>query len=123
MRNPFSFFSVLNKQPFFYVLWVYYLVALNLASGLFWNRPLAKAIFFTFIVSASSIIGLYAVFGFSKIMGLGHVYWLPLLFYLFPQTVKSSGGYRNYLVVLTISICISLVFDIVDVWIYLVWRQ
>jgi hypothetical protein len=56
-------------------------------------------------------------------MGLGHIYWLPLLFCLFPQIVKSSGVYRKYLVVLIISICISLIFDIVDVWIYLARQQ
>ena len=119
MRNPFSFFVVLNQQQFGFALWVYYLVTLNLSSALFWNKPLAKVIFFTFIISATSIIGLYSYFGFEKIMGLGHIYWLPLLFYLFKQIPNSEGLYKNYLLLLTTSNIISLIFDTVDVWKYM----
>ena len=120
MRNPLLFFVVLNQQKLWLILWVYYLVTLNLSSALFWNKPLAKVIFFTFIVSASSIIALYSYFGFEKIMGLGHIYWLPLLFFLFKQVPNFKGHYKNYIVVLTISIIISLIFDTVDVWKYLI---
>ena len=124
MRNPFSFFIELGHQPLMLVLWVYYLVILNLSSAVFWNQPLAKVIFFTFILSASSIIGLYSVFGFKKIMGLGHIFWIPLLFFLFPQISDSSGNYKKYLTVLTSSIIISLVFDTVDVWKYFaLWER
>ena len=119
MRNPFSFFVVLNQQQFWLALWVYYLVTLNLSSALFWRKPLAKEIFFIFIISASSIIALYSYFGFEKIMGLGHIYWLPLLFYLFKQIPNSAGLYKNYLLLLTTSNIISLIFDTVDVWKYM----
>jgi len=119
MRNPFSFFVELMHQPCWIVLWVYYLVIVNVSSALFWNQPLAKAIFVTFIISAATIIGIYAIFGFEKIMGLGHIFWLPLLVFLLPQVADSQGWYRIYLVILALSIIISLAFDTVDVWKYL----
>jgi len=52
-------------------------------------------------------------------MGLGHIFWIPLLFFLFPQIPNSPGNYKKYLIALTFSIIISLIFDIIDVWKYL----
>lgn len=118
VRNPFRFFIELRHQQLWIVYWVYYLVILNFSSAIFWNKPLAKVIFFTFIISASSIIGLYSRFGFEKIIGLGHIFWVPLLFFLLRQINYSIGKYRIYLIVLTLSIIISLIFDTVDVWNY-----
>lgn len=118
MRNPFTFFIELRHQPIWIVLWVYYLIIVNLSSALFWNQPLAKAIFITFLISAATILGIYSRFGFAKIMGLGHIFWIPLLVFLLPGIVDSKGGYRNYLVILSLSIIISVAFDTVDVWKY-----
>ena len=117
-RNPFRFFIELRHQQLWIFCWVYYLIILNCASVLFWNKPLAKVIFFTFIISAFSIMGLFSRFGYAKIMGLGHIFWVPLVFFLFQQINYSSGKYRSYLIVLTLSIIISLIFDTVDVWKY-----
>jgi hypothetical protein len=46
------------------------------------ERTSCNSYFFTFIISASSILGLYSLFGFEKIMGLGHIFWVPLLFFV-----------------------------------------
>jgi hypothetical protein len=54
----------------------------NVASLLYWSEPLAKIIFVTFMLSAMLMMGLYSKFGFEKILGLGHVLWVPLLAYL-----------------------------------------
>lgn len=118
MRNPFKFFTELLHQQFWIVLWAYYLIILNLSSAVFWNEPFAKLTFLTFIISYSSIIWLYAHFGFEKIIGLGHIFWFPLLYYLLPQIAESSGSYQIYLVVLSVSLIVSLAFDTVDVWNY-----
>jgi hypothetical protein len=122
MRNPLRFFIELNQQRLWVVCWVYYLVIMNFSSAFFWQEPLAKTIFSTFIVSAFSIIALYTRFGFEKIMGLGHVFWVPLLVLLVGQVRDSGGTYRSYLIVMTLSIIVSLVFDTVDVWTYLTRR-
>lgn len=123
LRNPLRFFGELGRQRLSIVCWVYYLVLLNFSSGLFWSKPLAKVIFFTFIISASTIIGLYSRFGFRKIMGVGHIYWVPLVYFLFRQINDSGGGYRAYLIVLAVSITVSLVLDAVDAWTYFTGRK
>ena len=118
MRNPFRFFIELMQQPAWIPIWVLFLVVINVASVAFWDEPLAKAIFMTFMFSAILILGLYSIFGFAKIMGMGHVPWLPLLVYVLTEIPTAKNTFKSYLVILATSIAISLVFDIVDVWKY-----
>ena len=70
------------------------------------------------MVSAMLMMALYSRFGYQKILGLGHVLWIPLLIYILLQVPQNDGLFQTYLVVLAISIAISLIFDILDVWQY-----
>jgi len=118
MRNPFRFFSELFLQPLWVTVWVFWLMVINVASLLYWSEPLAKIIFVTFMLSAMLMMGLYSKFGFEKILGLGHVLWIPLLAYLLIELPTVSHDIINYLIILLLSITVSLTFDIVDVWSY-----
>jgi hypothetical protein len=118
MRNPFQFFLELLRQPAWIPLWVFFLMLVNMASVAFWSERLAKAIFITFLVSAALMMGMYARFGFSKILGMGHVLWIPLLIYVAFQIPRAESGFKTYLVVFSVSIAVSLTFDIIDVWQY-----
>jgi len=118
MRNPFGFFVELLQQPVWIPIWVFYLMVINVASVSFWHEPLAKLIFITFMISAMLMMGLYSRFGFEKVLGLGHILWIPLLAYVLMQLPASEASFKIYLAVLSVSIAISLVFDIVDVWKY-----
>jgi len=118
MRSPFRFFSELFQQPLWVSVWVFWLMLVNVASLLYWSEPLAKIIFVTFLLSAMLMMGLYSKFGFEKILGLGHVLWVPLLAYLLIEFPTVSNDIINYLIVLSLSITVSLAFDIVDVWSY-----
>ena len=118
MRNPFRFFSELFLQPLWVTVWVFWLMLVNVASLLYWSEPLAKIIFVTFMLSAMLMMGLYSKFGFEKILGLGHVLWIPLLAYLLIELPTVSHDIINYLIILLLSITVSLTFDIVDVWSY-----
>lgn len=117
-HNPLKFFVELLRQPLWVVVWVGYLMLINMASLAFWAEPLAKVIFVTFMASAMLMMGLFAQFGFAKILGLGHVFWLPLSVYLGMQLPVYEGPFYVYLWVLLVSILISLAFDIYDVWQY-----
>ena len=118
MRNPFRFFSELFLQPLWVTVWVFWLMLVNVASLLYWSEPLAKIIFVTFMLSAMLMMGLYSKFGFEKILGLGHVLWIPLLAYLLIELPTVSRDIINYLIILLLSITVSLAFDVVDVWSY-----
>lgn len=118
MRNPFRFFIELLQLPVWIPIWVFYLMVINVASVSFWHEPLAKLIFITFMISAMLMMGLYSRFGFEKILGVGHILWIPLLAYVLMRLPAIEASFKIYLVVLAVSIAISLVFDIVDVWKY-----
>jgi hypothetical protein len=118
MRNPFRFFVELIQQPIWVSIWLLFLMIVNFASVAFWNELLAKVILIIFILSAISMMGLYSRFGFEKILGLGHILWIPLLVYVLIEIPAAEGAFKSYLIILFISITISLVFDIIYVWRY-----
>lgn len=123
MRNPFRFFIELMQQPVWIPFWLFILVVVNVASVGFWNEPLAKVIFVIFMLSAMLMMGLYSRFGFEKILGMGHILWIPLLVYVLMEIPNTRDTFKSYLIILSISIAISLAFDIVDVWKYFTSRK
>ncbi len=123
MRNPFRFFIELIQQPVWIPVWVLILMIVNVASFRFWNEPLAKVIFVTFMLSAMLMMGLYSRFGFEKILGMGHILWIPLLVYVLMEIPTARDTFKGYLIIWSIFIVISLVFDIVDVWKYFTSRK
>ncbi len=116
MRNPFLFFSDLVKQPLWMSVWVTILVLANTASLLFWAAPVAKIIFVTFMISGIAMIVLYSCFGFEKILGIAHVFWIYLIPFILLQLAYVDGIFFLYLVTLSLLLTISLVFDAIDVW-------
>ncbi len=118
MRNPFGFFGELTKQPVWIPIWVLILMIVNITSIGFWDEPLAKVIFVTFILSAMLMMGLYSRFGFEKILGMGHILWLPLFVYVLMRIPAESDTFKSYLIIWSIITVISLVFDVIDVWKY-----
>jgi len=123
MRNPLNFFVELMKQPVWIPLWFAVLMAVNLASLAFWSEPLAQIVFIVFMVSSTLMMLLYSIFGFEKILGVGHVLWIPLLAYILIEISATTGAFNLYLIVLSVSLTISLVFDISDVWQYFSKRK
>ncbi len=118
MRNPFKFFVELASQPLWIPLWVSLLMLVNFVSLAFWNEPTARLIVFMFMISSSLMIGLYSRFGFAKILGLGHVLWIPLLLHVLTRLPHASGAFKAYLVAWSVATSVSLAFDVVDVWQY-----
>ncbi len=118
MRNPLRFFSELLKQPAWVAMWVFVQMASNLFSLVFWDEQLAKIIFVTFLISAALMIGLYSVFGYQKILGAGHILWIPLLIYILVHIGSTTGAFQYYLTGLSLILWVSLLFDIDDVWKY-----
>ncbi len=123
MKNPFRFFVELMQQPVLVPVWVFILMIVNLVSVVFWDEALAKLIFVTFMLSAILMMGLYSRFGFEKILGLGHILWIPLLVYVLVRLPSIDGPFKSYLVAQSIAIWISLVLDTIDVWRYFSTRR
>ncbi len=68
-------------------------------------------------------MGLYSWFGFEKILGIGHILWVPLLAYVLTKIPTASDNFKYYLSILSVFIAISLLFDIVVCWKYFTIRK
>ena len=118
MRNPLRFFIDLLQQPLWVSLWVLFLMLVNMASLAFWQEAVTQLILLNFLASAMLMMGLYARYGFTKILGLGHFPWIPLLAYVVTQIPAAEASFKRYLLVLSVSMGMSLVLDTIDVWNY-----
>ena len=118
MKNPLHFFAELFQQPRWIPIWVSTLMVVNLVSVAFWAEPLAKTILALFMVSALAMMALYARFGFTKILGLGHSLWVPLLIVVVLSIPHVSGLFQGYLILWSGLTTVSLGFDGIDVWTY-----
>jgi len=120
MKNsPLNFFQDLFRQQLWVLLWVNWLMLLGLGSLFFISRVEAQVILGTTLGSAVLLLLLYARFGYEKILGLGHILWVPALIYLVMNLGETEAGlFRYYLLAVIISYGISLILDAYDVWIY-----
>ena len=118
MRNPLRFFIELMQQPLGVSLWVLFLMLVNMASLAFWQEAVAQLVLTNFLASAMLMMGLYSRYGFTKILGLGHFPWIPLLVYVVTQIPAAEASFKRYLLVLSVTMAISLVLDSIDVWTY-----
>ena len=118
MTNPRMFFVELSRQPLWITIWVAMLVAANVTSLLFWDEHVAKTIFGTFLISATAMMLMFSMIGYQRVLGLAHVLWIPLLYFVVREIPLAEGGYKTYLIILASCNGLSLVFDVRDVWIH-----
>ncbi len=106
------------KMPLPWRLWLMLLVTMNLAVPLFFlDRREAQFILGALLVSMALMTILTAKFGFTRILGLGHILWLPLVFFLWLRLSHiPTDDFFGFWIrgVLTLN-TVSLVLDTVDV--------
>lgn len=118
MPDPLAFFRQLLQQPTGVPIWVGLLMVVNMASLAFWQEPLARWILGVFLLSSLLMMVLHGIFGFQKILGLGHVLWVVLLPVVLTRLTVATDGFRNYLLAWSVVTAVSLLFDVRDVWQY-----
>ncbi len=85
------------RQPVWIPLWVFFLMLVHVASVGFWHEPVAQLIFTSFLISAMLMMGLYLRLGFEKILGLGHIPWIPVLVYVLTQIPTAEAAFKTLL--------------------------
>ncbi len=118
MRAFLKFNKGILRMPLPWRLWMMLLVALNLVLPLFFiDRLEAQVVLVAMAVSMLLMTGLTAVSGFSRLLGLGHVAWIPLIAFLGTRLseVPASDFYGMWLRVLIVANSLSLVVDLVEV--------
>ncbi len=104
-------------MPLHLQAWVLLLISVNfLTPILFLEHVEAQAVLAAGMVSMGLMTALTGRFGFSRIIGLGHIAWLPLLGFLWSQLpdVPATNAFGIWLRAVIVLDAISLVLDGVD---------
>ena len=110
------------KMPLPWKLWLSLLVAANVFVPLFYFQQLeAQIVLGTMAANMALMTYLTSRFGFTRILGLGHIFWIPLLGFLLTRlgNIPAGDAYGAWLRVLILLNSVSLLIDIVDVRRYL----
>ncbi len=119
MRAFLRFNQGLFSMPPLWQAWLFALVSANLIAPLFFiGRVEAQVVVAALVVSMVLMTILTGRFGFSRILGLGHIIaWVPLLVFLWSRLpdAPSSDAFGMWLRVVIALDAASLVIDAVDV--------
>ena len=104
--------------PIYWYLFLVPMVVANAVAPLFFLQHIeAQVVLGTFLISFALMVYLTSRFGFTRILGLGHIVWIPMLVFLFPALGEFSAtdAVGLWIRVLFVINGISLVIDAVDV--------
>ncbi len=110
------------KLPLHWQLWLAVLVAANLVVPFFYLQRLeAQVVLATILASMALMTLLTARFGFTRILGLGHILWVPMLAFLLARLgdIPVGDAYGIWIRALIVLNSVSLVIDAADVIRYL----
>lgn len=112
----------LMRQPRWVVAWVGWLMVVNLLVPLFFLTHIEARVVLAVFAAAGMIMGfLTGRFGFTRLLGLGHFVWFPLLFWLWGRVgaVPPQEAFGLWLRILMATNALSLLLDVADVGRYL----
>ena len=118
MRAFIKFNKGMMKMPFHWQLWLVLLLTVNLIVPFFYiDRVEAQVVLAVLVASFVLSTILTARVGFTRLLGLGHILWIPLLWFLWTRLVQNPphdlfGIWIRTLMTLN---AMSLVIDAVDV--------
>ncbi len=119
-------FIKLNKglfmMPLPWKMWLSLLIAANVFVPLFYFQQLeAQIVLGTMAANMALMTFLTSRFGFTRILGLGHIFWIPLLGFLLTRlgNIPAGDAYSAWLRALLVVNSGSLLIDTVDVIRYL----
>ncbi len=104
-------------MPLPWRLWLVLLLTLNLIAPLvFIERLEAQATLAALLVSMALMTGLTGLSGFSRLVGLGHIVWVPLLFFLWTRLweIPAADAFGLWVRAVIAINATSLVIDAVD---------
>ncbi len=103
-------------------LWVGLMVIFNMIIPLFYLERLeAQVVLAGLMASMALMTYITATTGFSRLMGLGHIFWIPLLYFLWMSLdqIPAEGLFGLWVRTLMVINAASLILDGADVLRYL----
>lgn len=103
-------------------LWLLALVTVNLVSPLFFlERVEAQVVIAVMVASMMLLTALTSIAGFTRILGLGHILWIPMLYWLWTRLdqIPADDVFGVWIRMLMTLNAVALVIDAIDVTRYL----
>lgn len=122
MRAFIKFNRGMMMMPVHWQLWLALLVTFNLVLPLIFLSHLeAQVVVATLMASMILMTGLTALSGFTRLLGLGHILWVPLLYFLWMRLEQNPAEdfFGLWIRVLMIVNATSLLIDTIDVGRYI----
>lgn len=83
MKSIMNFTKTMLIMPIHWQVWLGVLVTANIVVPIFFIHTLeAQVVLATAIVGLIIMAGIFSMKGFVRLMGIGHIGWLPLVFWL-----------------------------------------
>ncbi len=117
MNSFLRFNKGMMRMPFYWQPWLLLLVTVNVAIPLFFvGRLEAQLVLGTMVINVILMTLLTGLAGFSRLLGLGHYPWFPLLYFLWTQLdrIPADDFFGLWIRVLMVANALSLVLDTVD---------
>ena len=118
MRAFIQFNKGMMNMPIQWQLWLALLVTANLAVPIFFiGRMEAQIVVGTLFISMMLMTYLTSLTGFTRLLGLGHILWFPLLYFLWVrlEQIPADNVFGIWLRVLMALNAASLMIDVIDV--------
>ncbi len=122
MKAVIGFTKGLMSMPMPWPVWLGLLVAVNVAGPIYFFEALeAKVVLAAFLASAALMTAIFATKGFVRLLGIGHIFWVPMVPWLWIRLdqVGLDSPLGCWIAAVIVVDGISLVIDAVDVFRYL----
>lgn len=106
------------EYPIWLQFWILWMVVINSLSIIFLGRTEGRVVLAAWIANGIFMTALAEAVGFVRLLGISHViFWTPLVIYLLRRRpmINFQETYGRWIAVLTVTNCISLVVDYIDV--------
>ena len=110
------------RGPIHVRLWLMLLIFFTLLVPLFYiHRVEAQVVLGALLASATLMTVLTGLSGFTRLLGLGHIFWLPLLYFLWNRLgqIPADDLFGVWIRIVIAVNAISLVIDGIDVFRYI----
>ncbi len=93
MKAMIGFTKGLMSMPMPWRVWLGLLVAVNLAGPIYFFEALeAKVVLASFLASAALMTAIFASKGFVRLLGIGHIFWVPMVPWLWTRLDQVGPG-------------------------------
>ena len=122
MKSMMTFMKTMMIMPIHWQVWLGVLVTANMVVPFFFIHMLEAQ-----VVLAAAIVGMvimsviFSMKGFVRLLGIGHIGWLPLVFWLWTRSdhAPADSIFGYWLVAVLVLNSLSLIIDTVDVLRYI----